>query len=259
MKRVLAFCFLAAAAFGQLMPSGGSATTTTNLTQIGGNSVVTGGSNGSLGVGGLAAVGATAVGNPLQDGGVFNTTPATLTNGQAGSLQLSSAQDLLVKVNVPLPAGSNTIGGVTQASGPWTNNLTQIGGNTILTGNGVTGTGSPRVTIASDNTPFALYTIPKTACANTVFSQAWVAVPTANTAATSTTTCVDSLQFTNTNGSAQTITVTDNQGSPITAIATFSIPANSSVFFPMKGTQLTSGIKWQAGGTGITGAILGYQ
>lgn len=35
-------------------------------------------------------------------------------------------------------------------------NTTQIGGNTVLTGNGTTGTGSQRVTIASDNTAFAV-------------------------------------------------------------------------------------------------------
>jgi hypothetical protein len=32
-------------------------------------------------------------------------------------------------------------------------NVSQIGGNSVLTGNGTTGTGSQRVTIASDNTP----------------------------------------------------------------------------------------------------------
>ncbi|MDP3767268.1 MAG: hypothetical protein Q8S13_04580, partial [Dehalococcoidia bacterium] len=35
-------------------------------------------------------------------------------------------------------------------------NLAQAGGATLLTGNGVTGTGSPRVTIASDNTAFSV-------------------------------------------------------------------------------------------------------
>lgn len=35
-------------------------------------------------------------------------------------------------------------------------NLAQVGGNTVLAGNGVTGTGSQRVTIASDNTAFSV-------------------------------------------------------------------------------------------------------
>jgi hypothetical protein len=36
---------------------------------------------------------------------------------------------------------------------PFANNLTQVNGNAALTGNGATGNGSPRVTIANDNTP----------------------------------------------------------------------------------------------------------
>src|SRR5579859_1492999 len=35
--------------------------------------------------------------------------------------------------NSPLPTGSNTIGAVTQASGPWSENLTQIAGSSIAT------------------------------------------------------------------------------------------------------------------------------
>lgn len=39
---------------------------------------------------------------------------------------------------------------------PASTNLSQVGGNTVLTGNGVTGTGSQRVTIASDQTAFSV-------------------------------------------------------------------------------------------------------
>lgn len=56
------------------------------------------------GVGGLAAAGATAVGAPVQAGGVYNTSPATLTNGQAGALQLDAGQNLLVRF--PATAGN---------------------------------------------------------------------------------------------------------------------------------------------------------
>ena len=44
-------------------------------------------------------------------------------------------------------------GGVTLSE-----NLAKVGGNTVIVGNGVTGTGSQRETIASDNTPFAIKT-----------------------------------------------------------------------------------------------------
>lgn len=61
-----------------------------------------------------------------------------------------------------LVAGTAIIGkvGIDQTTDGTTNkvysNLSQIGGNAVATGNGVTGTGSSRVTIASDNTPFPI-------------------------------------------------------------------------------------------------------
>ncbi len=58
-----------------------------------------------------------------------------------------------VGVNVigALPAGSATIGAVTQASGPWTSNITQFGGNNVTTGTGAGGSGIPRVTVSNDS------------------------------------------------------------------------------------------------------------
>lgn len=56
-------------------------------------------------------------------------------------------------------------------------NLSQINGNTVLAGNGVTGTGSQRVTIASDNTPFTVNSQAKTPTAGTV-TQAAITVGT---------------------------------------------------------------------------------
>ena len=48
-----------------------------------------------------------------------------------------------------LPAGSNTIGAVTQASGPWTFNLTQVGGSALALGQAVMASSVP-VTLASN-------------------------------------------------------------------------------------------------------------
>lgn len=59
----------------------------------------------------------------------FNTAAPTLTTGQQAALQGDASANLLVKVNAALPTGSNTIGAVTQASGPWT-----------ITGTGTAGT-----------------------------------------------------------------------------------------------------------------------
>ena len=65
-----------------------------------------------------------------------------------------------VDIASAIPAGSNLIGkvGIDQTTPGTTNGAAIVGINsaTALAGNGVTGTGSLRVTIASDNTPFAI-------------------------------------------------------------------------------------------------------
>ena len=66
-------------------------------------------------------------------------------SGSYAPLQMDSTGNLRV-------TGSLT----TTPSGTQDVNLIQAGGNTLLVGNGVTGTGSPRVTIASDNTAFTV-------------------------------------------------------------------------------------------------------
>lgn len=108
-----------------------------NTSQWGGNNVVTGGTNGSVGVGGLAASGAAQAGNPVKIGGVFNTTQPTVTTGQAVDAQATArgaqivatgVDTFNVTVNAALPAGGNTLGAVTQASGPWSVNHTQLNG-----------------------------------------------------------------------------------------------------------------------------------
>jgi len=88
---------------------------------------------------GRAASGAAKAGNPNQIGGVFNTTQPTVTTGQAVEAQFTARGEMLIAKGVSgfttdntafnvtgsLPTGANTIGAVTQASGPWTQNLTQ--------------------------------------------------------------------------------------------------------------------------------------
>ena len=105
----------------------------------------------------------------------------------------------------------------------------------------------------------ALLIAPKTSCGVTAFTPAWQAVPTASTALTATTSCVLAVMITNTNATAQTVTVTDGQATPVTVLSAFSIPGNSEVTLPFHGSQMTSGIKWIAGGAGLTGTVVAYQ
>lgn len=51
---------------------------------------------------------------------------------------------------------TKVIGTVNQGTSPWVGNTSQINGVAPLMGNGTTGTGSQRVTISSDNTPFSI-------------------------------------------------------------------------------------------------------
>jgi hypothetical protein len=164
--------------------------------------------------------------------------------------------------NVGLNTGSNVIGKVSiDQTTPGTTNLVQIGGS-LPAGAATIGTvniAAAQAVGLNAGTNLIGKVVPLTSCGTTAFSQAWAAVPQANTAVTASTTCVQAIMFTNTNASAQTVTVTDNQGSPVTVIATYSIPGNSQVTFPFNFAPFTSGIKWSAGGAGVTGSITGIQ
>jgi hypothetical protein len=97
---------------------------------------------------GTAGVTATTANDQIPSGGWLaltvgpNTYLAAITASGSTSLNLSGGAGLLtgsggggeggsVTVSGALPAGSNTIGGVTQTSGPWTINQTQTGGATL--------------------------------------------------------------------------------------------------------------------------------
>lgn len=82
----------------------------------------------------------------------FKTSPAALTTGQGGGLACTAARALFT-------------------------NLNSIGGNAVLAGNGVTGTGSQRVTIASDNTAYQVKVLGN---AGGAFDAATGAAPPAN-------------------------------------------------------------------------------
>jgi len=58
--------------------------------------------------------------NAILTGCQFNTAPTAITSTRSSPVQCDSGGNTLVTVNTQLPPGSNTIGAVTQASGPWT-------------------------------------------------------------------------------------------------------------------------------------------
>ncbi len=192
-------------------------------------------------------------------------------------LQQSGGAGSSVTITGSLPTGSNVIGhvindagaavighvivdttsttAVTQATGTNLHAVLDSGTLTTLT----TLTGITNALPTGSNVIGTVNTIPKTACGNTVASQALAAVPTSSTAVFTATTCMMVIILNNTNGSSATVTVTDNAGTPINNNLTFSIPANSQLIQPMWGVAFTTGMKWSASTTGITGAALGYS
>jgi hypothetical protein len=107
-------------------------------------------------------------GGPMVQGAVTTGAP-TYTTGQIDPLSLTTAGALRVDSSAVTQPVSGTFwqatqpvsGTVTanQGGSNWTVNVAQINGVTPLMGNGVTGTGSQRVTIASDNTAFSVNAI----------------------------------------------------------------------------------------------------
>jgi hypothetical protein len=107
-------------------------------------------------------------GGPMVQGAVTTSAP-TYTTGQIDPLSLTTAGALRVDSSAVTQPVSGTFwqatqpvsGTVTanQGGSNWTVNVAQINGVTPLMGNGVTGTGSQRVTIASDNTAFSVNAI----------------------------------------------------------------------------------------------------
>jgi len=82
------------------------------------------------------------------------------------------------------------------------------------------------------------------------------AVPTSSTAITTKDTQIVSLYVFNPTSGAITFTLTDGQGSPVSAFSAYSMPAGGFIVIDDEngGIVLTSGMKWQAGGSGLTGA-----
>jgi hypothetical protein len=71
---------------------------------------------------------------------------------------------------------------------------------------------------------------------------------------------VDAVLFVNTTVSAQTITLTDNQNTPVSYLSSFQVPANSTLVYDLHFARLANGIKWQAtNASAVNAQIVGLQ
>lgn len=91
--------------------------------------------------------------NPAFGGCTFYTTPPTLLNSVTGPVLCDARGQTFEVIR---DAAGNLRGANVTAGNALQHDVTSIAGNAALAGNGVTGTGSQRVTVASDNTPFAV-------------------------------------------------------------------------------------------------------
>jgi hypothetical protein len=149
------------AVIGHVIADSGSTTAVTQATA----------SNLNAQVVGSTASGATNSGNPVKVGGPFNTTQPTVTNGQTVDAQMTARGAQIVAPGVDgfavtANAGTNlntsalaleTGGNLATLAGAVSSakvqaNTSQINGVAPSMGNGVSGTGVQRVTLASDST-----------------------------------------------------------------------------------------------------------
>jgi hypothetical protein len=147
--------------------------------------------------------------------------------------------------------------GNTANTTPWLFTMFQ-GGNTAQVSAG----GALKIDGSAVTQPVSgtVTTVAKTACGATAYDSGMIALPTTSTAVTTTATCVNSVIFVNITGTTQTVTLTDNQGTPATYLTGFQIPANSTLVYGLDFAKMASGIKWSAtNATSVNAQIVGLQ
>lgn len=129
----------------------------------------------------------------------------------------------------------------------------------------VTPSGTFNVTVNSalpsgTNTIGTVKAVSLDGCGGTNYDSGLISVPSSNTAVTATNTCVHVIQLLNITASQQTCTVTDGQGSPVTVIASYDIPAKSAVRWQFDGVKFLSGVKWSCtAAASVVGYVRGAQ
>ena len=168
-----------------------------------------------------------------------------------------------------LTLGGNAV--TAQATGELNTNLGRVGGSAVSLGQKAAAASFP-VVIASDQSALSVAlsagtnligtVAPKTSCGTTFQDSGPTTLSTTPTAATNFNgdRCVLRVLLSNVTGSAASVTITDGQGTPVTYVSGFSIPANSNVILDLAGMKFTSGLKWSAGtGSAVVGQVVGYQ
>jgi hypothetical protein len=124
----------------------------------------------------------------------------------------------------------------------------------------VSGTVTVNPLPAGSNNIGKVNALPLDGCGGTNYDSGLLTLPTAATVVTATNTCVQAIGLMNVTSSAQTCTITDGQGSPVTVLSSYQIPANSTARFVFDGVKFLTGIKWSCtNATSVTGYVRGTQ
>lgn len=158
----------------QIVDAGGDAVTVTGG-KLDVNAVISGSGGGTSSIDNSAFTAGTDSGTPTM--GFYHSTIDTVTDGRVATVGMTSKRGMFVNLQTAAGAETGVAATPLQVSlantGANTNkllvtpdsvalpanqsvNVSQINGVTPLMGNGVTGTGSQRVTISSDNTAFSV-------------------------------------------------------------------------------------------------------
>jgi hypothetical protein len=200
-------------------------------------------------------------------GGTAAADNAAFTQGTTSE---TPAAGLYITSYANATTGHNTVWQMT-IDGMGYVNVGKINGIVPLMGNGTTGTGSQRVTIASDNTAFSVNAVqsgtwtvqpgntpntsqwlvksgPFDACGTTTYDPAPLLIAdTTLDVLTATTTCAETFVVANVGSTQETITIQDTQGTPVQLVKVVPIaPGASLVLNGLGGLKFASGIKYQA-------------
>jgi len=124
----------------------------------------------------------------------------------------------------------------------------------------ISGTVTVNALPAGSNNIGKVNALPLDGCGGTNYDSGLLTLPTASISVTVTNTCVYAVGLMNITSSAQTCTITDGQGTPVTVVSSYQIPANSTARFVFDGVKFLTGVKWSCtNATSVTGYVRGTQ
>jgi hypothetical protein len=162
-----------------------------------------------------------------------STLSSILSNQTNGTQVVSQSSGANLHVNIDNFPGTQPISGTVtanQGTSPWVENVSQFGGNPVVTGIGVSGAGIPRVTVSSDS---SVHTVPQINTNGSVSNSTTVT----NTSATTFTPPANAVGFVVESESSNTVNLRYACGTTATtSVGMLLEPGRDSGYIPSSGT-----------------------